>query len=281
MRKTRLLSVDNSSCLGTNLSSAIVGGGRQRLMMIKSIVVILLVAVQSLDTGAFTVRQQIRQQKQHAQVSEARLRRGSLEMIDSRAQSVILEESDSSAPLSSPVESKSQRLRHYQEQSAPIATSFVPTEYRPVPLLTNCHVQTIGGVFLRNLADCAYVTNPVSTVRSVVERALSRNEQDEDDWFWDERQRIDTPDGDFYHVDYKYANTDDVDGTVVLLHGLQSNSNSSLSIDLAKAYHHQLTGMNVACMNFRGCSGIPNDKIGKSLNLVVRSWATIVAFLHS
>lgn len=156
------------------------------------------------------------------------------------------------------------RLRICQEKAAPIATSFEPTEYRPVPLLSNCHLQTIGGVFFRDLEDCAYVTSPIATIRSIVGRALNRKAQTEDDWFWDERKRIDTPDGDFYHVDYKYATTDNnMEGTIVLLHGLQSNSNSSLSIDLANAYHGRL-GMNVVCLNFRGCSGVPNEKIGKS-----------------
>ena len=148
------------------------------------------------------------------------------------------------------------RLRFYQKKAAPIANSFVPTTFRPFPLLTNCHLQTIGGLFLGDHTDCAYITDVGATIRAVLQRAVRG--KDQEDWFYDERHRIDTPDGDFFHVDYKYGSNE---GTIVLLHGLQSNSNSSLCIDLATAYHHRLN-MNVACVNFRGCSGVPNDTIG-------------------
>lgn len=170
-------------------------------------------------------------------------------------------------------------LLHFQENAAPIATSFLPSTYRPHPILTNTHLQTIGGVFFRDLEDCAYVSNVAVTAKSVVQRVLTLQRQqpqphNDNEWFWDYRQQIHTPDGDFYHVDYKYTTNEENKGTIVLLHGLQSNSNSSLSIDLAKAYHHQL-GMNVACMNFRGCSGEPNDKIGEISGIKRRIFTTL------
>ena len=79
--------------------------------------------------------------------------------------------------------------------------------------------------------------------------------------FWDFRQQINTPDGDFFHVDYKYHSEDVANpsskGLVIIVHGLQSSSNSSLSVDLGKAYRNK--GFDVACINFRSCSGMPND----------------------
>ena len=97
--------------------------------------------------------------------------------------------------------------------------------------------------------------------------------QSEECDYWDVRRRIDTPDGDFFHVDMKYrhfdksntANHPDNDtsndnddiwwksttttttsttektknssaGTVLILHGLESNSNSTLSLEMAQAY---------------------------------------------
>jgi len=235
--------------------------------MTRSVQVVVLAAIQFLRGAALSIHP--RQQPRHNQLSAAPWRRLTVVMNDGNAKRAIQGESppsvialpDLSQADTSGAPIKSQLL-HYQEKAAPVATSFKPTQYRPVPLLTNCHLQTIGGVFFRDLTDCAYVTDVASTIKSVVERALNRKEDDV--WFWDERQRIDTPDGDFFHVDYKYTNADCSEGTIVLLHGLQSNSNSSLSVDLANAYHHQL-GMDVVCINFRGCSGVPNDKIGESL----------------
>ena len=84
--------------------------------------------------------------------------------------------------------------------------------------------------------------------------------------FWDERERIDTYDGDFFHVDYKWNTAVGVgelkqpQNMVILLHGLESSSNSPLSLDMAEAFGHQ--GFDVAFVNFRGCSGVPNDKLG-------------------
>ncbi len=79
-------------------------------------------------------------------------------------------------------------------------------------------------------------------------------------FFWDKRERIDTPDGDWFHIDIKFANSAKCQGTVLLLHGLESNSMSPLAMDMAKAYVK--LGWDVRCLNFRGCSGIPNDKLG-------------------
>lgn len=234
--------------------------------MIKTIVVCGIAAIQLLCGAAFSARIKQRQ-TQHARVaSDAPVGRLSLKMGEERmAESPLLKEVMSPTTFSdsrSVREDNASKLGHYQDKAAPIATSFEPSPYRPMPFLTNCHLQTIGGVFLRGLEDCAYVTDVASTVTTIVGRALNgkkENEADDDDWFWDERQRIDTPDNDFFHVDYKYGTNEE--GIVVVLHGLQSNSNSSLSIDLANAYHHQL-GMTVACINFRGCSGVPNDTVG-------------------
>jgi len=86
--------------------------------------------------------------------------------------------------------------------------------------------------------------------------------------FWDERQRITSCcSQDFFSVDIKYASerkttlqSVESNGLVVLIHGLESNSNSSLSTDMAAAYLND--GLDVVCINFRGCCGSPNDTIG-------------------
>ena len=160
------------------------------------------------------------------------------------------------------------RLRRCQELSAGPAASFVPDDFNPVPFLSNCHLQTVAGVFLRMEPDCAYVAatsgsdailRAAARVRSLNARTNGRSAEEASGDFWDRRERVGTPDFDYFQVDYKDVGGREGGGgsssrgTVVLLHGLESNSNSSLSVDLATAYVRR--GFDVACVNFRGCCG--------------------------
>ena len=157
-------------------------------------------------------------------------------------------------------------LRNMQQKHRPIAESFEPNTFNPHPLLTNCHLQTISGVFLRKNPDCAYINeSDIGGVAKAIADIQSNNDQYN---YWDERQRVTSScEEDFFTVDIKYAGerqtqyqSVDAKGLVVLIHGLESNSNSSLSTDMAQAYIED--GFDVVCMNFRGCCGEPNDTIG-------------------
>ena len=117
--------------------------------------------------------------------------------------------------------------------------------------------------------ECAYITDTGWGGLTKVLTALSNLQASEDVCnFWDERQRIPSSCGqDFYTVDIKYTGkrktkfqSDQSKGIVVLIHGLESNSNSSLSTDLGQAYVDD--GFDVVCINFRGCCGSPNDSLG-------------------
>jgi uncharacterized protein len=110
---------------------------------------------------------------------------------------------------------------------------------------------------------------------------------------WRYRETVETPDGDFFHADSLWVNDesdsqetegccsqvpgllDDVEHvqrriayltatskvpTVILLHGLESNSFSTLSQNLARSFHTR--GFNCICLNFRSCSGVPNRTLG-------------------
>lgn len=159
----------------------------------------------------------------------------------------------------------------YRRASHKIASDFKPREFKPLLSLTNCHVQTIAGVYLRNSVSCKYVTDSgmnlvQRSVKALMALVVGKQElpstRDRSN-FWDERQRFETPDSDFFDVDFKYqtsAEEPSNKGLVIILHGLQSNSNSSLSVDMATGYRNQ--GFDVACMNFRGCSGEMNRKMG-------------------
>jgi uncharacterized protein len=152
----------------------------------------------------------------------------------------------------------------FRESAFRIAWSFQPDPFNPYPPLSNCHFQTISGVYLRNDKDCRYVTPGQANKRLALKKAAMlaatlASEPDRHGTFWDHRQRITTPDSDFFHVDYRYHSDSGIPsskGIVVIVHGLQSNSNSSLSVDMGRAYHKR--GFDVACINFRGCSGVPN-----------------------
>jgi len=141
--------------------------------------------------------------------------------------------------------------------------------FDPVPWLSNCHVQTIGGFLLRESASlskaCAYVPkNPANAMTrilsSVAAAAAKTVEQQQEDAFWDQRERIETPDGDWFHADTKFVKDNKNAPTVILLHGLESNSDSPAVKDMARAFHNN--NMHCTCLNFRGCSGTPNDTIG-------------------
>ena len=150
------------------------------------------------------------------------------------------------------------KLQDCQETAGPIASSFQPAEFRPVPWLSNRHIQTVGGVFWRDIPECSNVVDIGTTLTALRERILRSNDYPQEK-YWDRRERIETPDGDWFHVDHKDC-PGECKGLMILIHGLESNSESPLSIDMAKAY--SALGLEVSCINFRGCSGEPNDTIG-------------------
>jgi hypothetical protein len=160
-----------------------------------------------------------------------------------------------------------QEDRIRREKAFMLSSSFIPRDFRPPLQLSNNHLQTISGVFLRDDPDCRYIADKFGMALAVSKgtKLLSCLSKESDTFgdFWDVRQRIDTPDGDFFHVDYKYhseeSNNPSSKGLVVIVHGLQSSSSSPLSVDLGKAYRNK--GFDVACINFRGCSGTPNDSM--------------------
>ncbi|MCB0330929.1 MAG: alpha/beta fold hydrolase [Bdellovibrionales bacterium] len=70
-----------------------------------------------------------------------------------------------------------------------------------------------------------------------------------------ERQRLETPDGDFLDIDICKNNTTHL---VVILHGLEGCSRSPYVKGMVSAL--RAGKFDIAAMNFRGCSGEPNRK---------------------
>jgi len=95
-------------------------------------------------------------------------------------------------------------LGHSELRGGGAVGPFIPSTFRPKPLLTNNHLQTIVGALFRR-------TPP--------------------NFSWDDRICVPTPDGDAFSVDIAYAPTPTPahnDLIVVMLHGLESNSDSPL-----------------------------------------------------
>jgi hypothetical protein len=165
-----------------------------------------------------------------------------------------------------------------------IASSFEPDMFDP--WFSNRHVQTIGGFFLRD-TSAAYLPrgDPVRAVSRILQAVSDKLNQSTTatsasagsskscssrSKFWNFRERIETPDGDWFHADTLFPTTkleeQDRDTRVLLLHGLESNSDSALSHQMAASFAAQ--GMTVTCLNFRSCSQsrhgelILNEKLG-------------------
>jgi len=70
-----------------------------------------------------------------------------------------------------------------------------------------------------------------------------------------QRERIDTKDGDFLDLDWSYAEGK-TDSVIILLHGLEGHAKRPYLTGAAKLFNEN--GIDASCVNFRGCSGEPN-----------------------
>lgn len=102
-----------------------------------------------------------------------------------------------------------------------------PSPYQPPFPFTYGHLQTLYPTLLRKLPP----TSP-------------------------QRQRIETPDGDFLDIDWHLAGEAHGQGVVIVSHGLEGNSRKKYPLGMAR--HLNSLGWDVVCLNFRGCSGEPN-----------------------
>lgn len=150
-----------------------------------------------------------------------------------------------------------QKLAVCQKHANEVVATFYPTEFNPAWFAKNPHFQTITGALFRDRPNFTYLLQDTSSL-------INQDEVNESGaglaWY-DKRERIETPDDDFFHVDYKYVNsTSESKGTVFIQHGLESNSESKLVIDMARSFLEK--GFDVAAVNLRHCSGEINKQYG-------------------
>jgi len=101
------------------------------------------------------------------------------------------------------------------------------SNYRPPPLLTNGHLQTVLPWLLRRVPGVRY-----------------------------QRERIPTPDGDFLDLDWAPAGASRL---VVVCHGLEGSSRAAYVRGMLRAFRRR--GWDGLALNFRGCSGEPNRRL--------------------
>lgn len=190
--------------------------------------------------------------------------------------------------------SSSTLQQELQRQAADIVSSFRPNDaFNPPFWLRNPHVQTIGGFLWREkiVRNGSYLPQgePIwMTLSRLLDRQSAsllssqssniRNNNDNNTTeFWHYRERVETPDGDWFHADsrsHQRRSTEQQQQqtaqqhpiTVIIVHGLESNTNSPVVQQMALAFEQQIshsnTPIHVVGLNFRGCSEIPNDTLG-------------------
>jgi predicted alpha/beta-fold hydrolase len=129
----------------------------------------------------------------------------------------------------------STELTSYQQQLKLIAENFKQSEFSPwSPFLRNPHYQTIVG---SGALSTKFFGFPKRT-------------------FQVSNERFETPDGDFFDVEFTEGFHDgpNADRSVLLLHGLESNSQGHLMTNFALACLDK--GFSCCLVSFRGCSGV-------------------------
>jgi len=163
-----------------------------------------------------------------------------------------------------------------------LSHSFEQKEFNPVKWSTNNHFQTIVGTLYRK--ETMFSRGWRSILRDILAFGNAPGEMMTnadvflENFQWDERRRMPTSDGDFFVVDWSYADDrkndesngndgskDDENPVCFICHGLESCSDSELVQEIAIACNE--INIDAACLNFRGC-----QDGGNSNNLTPRGY---------
>lgn len=145
-----------------------------------------------------------------------------------------------------------------QAKAGKVAASFqLSEEFNPWVL--NGNLQTILGAYLKETLSYVPRWSAFFTILRAMAALLFQKSEAET--IWTKRERIETPDDDFFEADSSMtAKSPDTAPWVIICHGLESSAASDVSQDMAKAYNK--IGMNCVCLNYRTCSGAHNRKLG-------------------
>lgn len=136
--------------------------------------------------------------------------------------------------VSEPKEIKAEQLLHYKN----LVKTFKPSDFQPDDWFTsNCHFQTIVGSGALTGKLFGDPVRPFTTTK----------------------RRIETPDNDFFDIEY-CNDINDSDDVVLILHGLEGTAKSAYVTNTAKALIDR--GFSCILVSFRGCSGELNRTPG-------------------
>jgi predicted alpha/beta-fold hydrolase len=114
-----------------------------------------------------------------------------------------------------------------------IVQSFKSRDFKPPFLFSNNHFQTLVGSGAIKQKIFGHIDRPFKT----------------------HTERIDTPDGDFFDVEFS-DNFEQSETLVLLLHGLESNKKSNTITNFANAFIEK--GHGCCLISFRACNGEDN-----------------------
>lgn len=100
------------------------------------------------------------------------------------------------------------------------------SSYRAAGIFRNGHINTVWAALNRKVAGVNY-----------------------------QRERLETPDGDFVDLDWSFA-AKPANHLLIILHGLEGNAQRPYMLGLARFFNQQ--GWDALSLNFRGCSGESN-----------------------
>lgn len=114
-----------------------------------------------------------------------------------------------------------------------IVDSFQANEYVPPILMSNCHFQTIVGSGALINKYFGHMTRPFKTIE----------------------ERIETPDGDFFDVEYTEG-FETASVVVIIVHGLESGKRTTLVTKICMGMLDK--GLQCCLFSFRACDGVMN-----------------------
>ena len=129
-------------------------------------------------------------------------------------------------------EQQQQQQKQKQQQryttAARVSHAFIMNEFTPAWFAANCHFQTIIGTLYRKetMYSQSLVSFLLNLLVSATTGATTTNKWNLpiDTFSWNKRERIETPDGDFFYVDWSIADDNDNDESnpvCLICHGLE------------------------------------------------------------
>jgi hypothetical protein len=175
-----------------------------------------------ISKGVHTLEESIIEGIQHSTKFSVSTPLTSLDGDDDAIEEVTKNGKESSSSTKSGSKEWAATIQERYAMAAKVSHSFITREFQPAWFATNCHFQTIIGTLFRKEA---MYSRSISVLLDLVGVTTSNKGSESlllDHFTWDKRERIKTPDGDFFDVDWSLVNSKDDNNPVCLIcHGLE------------------------------------------------------------